>query len=140
MFQVTAEQQAEAAANCNHLSQLKFSPALPHAFTEHGATMAASVLNTPGAIEASIFVVRAFARLRKMLTAHKDLERKLVALEKKYDEQFKIVFDAIRELMTPLCSIWRVLAADMGRRTQTALSRRCDWTKFSQRLCVWVSG
>ena len=63
--------------------------------------MAANVLNTPRAIEASIFVVRAFDKLRKMLSAHKDLERKLTALEKKYDEQFSVVFEAIRQLMAP---------------------------------------
>ena len=63
--------------------------------------MAASVLNTPRAIEASIFVVRAFVKLRQMVAAHKDLARKLAALEKKYDDQFKIVFEAIAELMAP---------------------------------------
>ena len=101
MFQLSSEEKAEVVANCDHLSTLKFSKTLPYAFTEHGAIMAASVLNTPRAIEASIFVVRAFVKLRQMVTAHKDLERKLVALEKKYDEQFKIVFEAIHELMTP---------------------------------------
>jgi len=58
MFQLTTEEKAEVVANCDHLSRLKFSPASPYAFTEHGAVMAASVLNTPRAIEVSIFVVR----------------------------------------------------------------------------------
>jgi len=101
MFQLTPGEKAEVVANCDHLSRLKFSPAFPHAFTEHGAIMAASVLNTPRAIETSIFVVRAFVKLREMLATHKDLERKLIALEKKYDEQFKVVFEAIRALMSP---------------------------------------
>ena len=101
IFQLSAEEKAEVVANCDHLSNLKFSKTLPYAFTEHGAIMAASVLNTPRAIDASIFVVRAFVKLRQMAAAHKDLERKLTALEKKYDEQFRVVFDAIRELMTP---------------------------------------
>jgi hypothetical protein len=99
MFQLTTEEKAEVVANCDHLSRLKFSPAFPYAFTEHGAIMAASVLNTPRAIEASISVVRAFVKLREMLATHKDLERKLTALEKKYDEQFKVVFEVIRQLM-----------------------------------------
>ena len=73
----------------------------PRAFTEHGAVMLASVLNTPVAINASIQVVRAFVRLREILASHKELARKLEAMEKKYDSQFKVVFDAIRELMKP---------------------------------------
>lgn len=73
----------------------------PYAFTEHGAVMLASVLNSPRAIEASIFVVRAFVRMRQILSTHADLARKIDAMEKKYDSQFKIVFDAIRQLMAP---------------------------------------
>jgi phage regulator Rha-like protein len=74
---------------------------LPYAFTEHGAIMAANVLNSDRAVQASVQVVRAFVKLRQMLASNADLARKLDALEKKYDRQFKIVFDAIRQLMTP---------------------------------------
>lgn len=63
--------------------------------------MAATVLNSPRAVEMSVFVVRAFVRLRQMLATHADLARKLAMLEKRYDTQFKVVFDAIRELMVP---------------------------------------
>ena len=101
MFQLTDVEKAEVVANCDHLVRLKFSPALPNAFTEHGAIMAASVLNTARAVEMSVFVVRAFVRLRQMLASNAELARKLATLEKKYDAQFKVVFDAIRELMTP---------------------------------------
>ena len=104
MFQLTAREKNEVVANCDHLSQLKFSTVFPYAFTEHGAIMAASVLNTRRAIEASIFVVRAFVKLREMLTTHKELAQKLADLERRledHDEQFKIVFDAIRALMAP---------------------------------------
>jgi hypothetical protein len=80
----------------------------PYAFTEHGAVMLASVLSTPIAVEASIRVVRAFVRLRSILVEHKDLARKIKALEKsyraqsqRYDAQFNAVFDAIRKLMEP---------------------------------------
>jgi hypothetical protein len=75
---------------------------LPYAFTEHGAIMAASVLNSPRAVETSVQVVRAFVRLRQMLSSNAELSRKLATLEKKYDIQFRAVFEAIRELMTPL--------------------------------------
>lgn len=101
MIQLTEEEKAEVVANCDHLKRLKFSPALPYAFTEHGAIMLASVLNSPIAVQTSVLVVRAFAKLREMLATHKDLAKKLDGMEKKYDMQFKVVFDAIRELMRP---------------------------------------
>ena len=74
---------------------------LPSAFTEHGAVMLASVLNSPVAVEASVLVVRAFVQLRGMLAAHDELARKLDELERKYDSEFRSVFDAIRRLMDP---------------------------------------
>jgi hypothetical protein len=73
----------------------------PYAFTEHGAVMLTSVLNSPAAIDASIQVVRAFVRLRAMVAVHEELARKLGGLERKYDKQFRVVFEAIRALMTP---------------------------------------
>ena len=73
----------------------------PMAFTEQGVAMLSSVLHSERAIEVNIAIMRAFVKLREMLAAHKDLKRKLAALEKKYDDQFKIVFEAISELMAP---------------------------------------
>jgi len=101
MFQLTKEEKEEVVANCDHLKRLKFSPTLPYAFTEHGAIMLATVLNSPVAVQASIHVVRAFVRLRQMLASNAELARKLAVMEKKYDHQFKVVFDAIRGLMAP---------------------------------------
>jgi len=104
MFQLTSEEKMEVVANCDHLSRLKFSPASPYAFTEHGAIMAASVLNTPHAIEASIFVVRAFVKFREMITTHKELARNLAELESRlqnHDEQIQTILEAIRQLMIP---------------------------------------
>jgi hypothetical protein len=75
--------------------------ARPYAFTEQGVAMLSSVLRSRRAIRVNIAVMRTFVRLREMLTTHKDLARKLAALERKYDAQFKVVFDAIRELMVP---------------------------------------
>lgn len=63
MFQLSPEEKAEVVANCDHLAKLKFSKAMPHVFTEHGAIMAASVLSSPRAVEVSVFVVRAFKDL-----------------------------------------------------------------------------
>ena len=75
--------------------------ALPYAFTEQGVAMLSSVLRSKRAVMVNIEIMRAFVRLRQILGAHADLARKLAALERKYDSQFKAVFDAIRELMTP---------------------------------------
>ena len=74
---------------------------LPMAFTEQGVAMLSSVLRSRRAVQVNVEIMRAFVRLRQMLASHADLARKLAALEKKYDAQFKIVFDAIRELMEP---------------------------------------
>jgi phage regulator Rha-like protein len=73
----------------------------PYAFTEHGALMLANVLNSERAAQTSVQVVRAFVKLRQMLASNAELARKLEALERKYDAQFKVVFDAIRRLMSP---------------------------------------
>jgi hypothetical protein len=91
-------------AICDHLAKLKFSPVLPNAFTEHGAIMVASVLNTKRAIQVSVFVVRAFVKLREMLSTHKELAHKLAELERKlqnHDESIRSLVVAIRQLMTP---------------------------------------
>jgi len=103
ILQLTTEEKSEVVANCDHLSKLKFSKTLPYAFTEHGAIMAASILNAPRAIEASIFVVRAFVKLREMLATHKELAQKLLELEQRledHDEHIQTIFNAIRQLMT----------------------------------------
>jgi len=104
MFQLTTKEKAEVVANCDHLAKLKFSPVLPNAFTEHGAIMAASVLNTEKAIQISVYVVRAFVKLREMLSTHKELAHKLAALERKlqnHDESIRSLVVAIRQLMAP---------------------------------------
>jgi hypothetical protein len=75
--------------------------ARPYAFTEQGVAMLSSVLKSKRAIHVNIEIMRTFVRLRKLLLSHAELARKLAALERKYDSQFKIVFDAIRQLMTP---------------------------------------
>ena len=75
--------------------------ATPYAFTEQGVAMLSSVLRSKRAVRVNIEIMRAFVRLRQMLATHAELARKIEALEKKYDAQFKVVFDAIRRLMEP---------------------------------------
>ena len=74
---------------------------LPFVFTEQGIAMLSSVLRSKRAIRVNIEIVRSFVRLREILMTHKDLARKLEELEKKYDGQFRVVFEAIRQLMKP---------------------------------------
>jgi hypothetical protein len=73
----------------------------PYAFTEHGILMLSSVLNSKRAIQVNIEIMRAFVRLRQILASNKELAKRLDELEQKYDAQFKIVFEAIRQLMAP---------------------------------------
>jgi len=73
----------------------------PYAFTEQSVAMLSSVLNSPRAVKVNIEIMRAFVRLRQILGNHADLARKMAALEQKYDAQFRVVFDAIRQLMAP---------------------------------------
>jgi hypothetical protein len=89
---------------------------LPRAFTEHGALMAASVLNSPEAVAMSLLVVRAFVRLRQMLHANRELADRLDALENKYDAKFRVVFDAIRELMAPPSGEKRPIGFQVDRK------------------------
>ena len=104
MFQLTAAEKTEVVAKCDHLAKLKFSPTHPYAFTENGAIMLAAVLNTHRAIEISVFVVRAFVRLREILSTHKALANRLAELESKietHDEAIRSLVSAIRQLMAP---------------------------------------
>lgn len=99
MFQLSDDEKQEVVAYCDHLTRLKFSPSNPYAFTEHGAIMLASVLNSPLAIETSVLFVRAFVKLREIMSTHSGLASKIRELEARYDKQFKVVFQALRQLM-----------------------------------------
>jgi len=101
MFQLTKEEYASLKSQFVTLSWGGARRATPYAFTEQGVAMLSSVLRSPRAVQVNVAIVRAFVKLREMLASHRDLARKLAEMEKKYDAQFKVVFDAIRELMTP---------------------------------------
>jgi hypothetical protein len=101
MFQLTEEEFSNLKSQIVISSWGGLRRARPYAFTEQGVAMLSSILNSERAVKVNIEIMRAFVRLRKMLASHADLARKLDALEKKYDAQFKVVFDAIRKLMAP---------------------------------------
>ena len=103
-FRLTKAEKQEVVTNCDHLQSLKFSPALPYAFTEHGALMAANVLNSPRAVEMSVYVVRAFVKMRIELARTQDLARRLAEIEKTligHDAALRDLFGKIRPLLLP---------------------------------------
>jgi hypothetical protein len=101
MFQLTKDEFANLRFQFGTSSQWGGRRYPPFAFTEQGVAMLSSVLHSKRAIQVNIQIMDTFVRLREMLTSNKELARRRDELEKKYDEQFKIVFDAIRELMAP---------------------------------------
>ena len=101
MFQLTTEE-ADILVSQNAIPSKKhLGGYLPYAFTEQGVAMLSTVLNSERAIMVNIKIMRTFTKLRGILTTHKDLQRKIEDMESKYDEQFKIVFEAIRQLLEP---------------------------------------
>jgi hypothetical protein len=100
MFELTREEIRNISQSVTCSSTMKHAKSV-YAFTEQGVAMLSSVLNSPRAILVNIAIMRAFVQLRAILSSHTDLARKLEKLEKKYDAQFRVVFDAIRQLMTP---------------------------------------
>jgi hypothetical protein len=102
MFQLSAEEHAALRSQTVTSNATRGGRrTAPYAFTEQGVAMLSSVLRSPRAVHVNVEIMRAFVRLREILSTHADLARKLAALEKKYDSQFRVVFDAIRELMAP---------------------------------------
>ena len=101
MFQLSEEEASLLVSQNVIPSRRSLGGALPYIFTEQGVAMLSSVLKSKQAVAVNIEIMRTFVRLRQLLATHADLARKLEALEKKYDAQFKMVFEAIRQLMTP---------------------------------------
>jgi hypothetical protein len=98
MFQLTQAEKDEVVANCDHLQNLKYSRTRPYAFTEHGAIMAANILNSDEAIQVSVQVVRAFVRLRELVSTHKELAAELAKLEghiNRHDKEIQLIIEAI---------------------------------------------
>jgi len=101
MFELSKEEYDALRSQFGALKRGEHSKYLPYAFTEQGVAMLSSVLRSTRAVKVNIEIMRTFVRLRQILASNTQLARKLDALEKKYDTQFKVVFDAIRQLMAP---------------------------------------
>ena len=104
MLQLTIEERNQLVTICHRFKTMKHSSSLPYVFTEHGVAMLASVLKSDRAVKISINIIKAFVKLREMLSTHKELAHKLAQLERKiekHDDEIKLIFDAIRQLMAP---------------------------------------
>ncbi len=104
IFQLSPEELSELITKCDRFGRSKHSSVCPYAFTEHGALMAATVLSSPRAVEVSVYVVRAFIRLRELLAGHMELSQRLAELEARvdgHDEQIGALIEAIRQLLAP---------------------------------------
>ncbi len=108
VFQVTSDEKAELVTNCDRFTNLKHSSVNPYAFTEHGAVMAASILKTETATAVSVYVVRAFVRMREMLSAYGELSEKLRELDTRLttrldatDDTITTLIEAIHRLLAP---------------------------------------
>ena len=101
MLQLTIAEKDKLVAICDRFNSMKHSTVLPYAFTEQGIAMLSGVLNSNRAIMVNIQIMRAFTQLRRMLLTNSDLRRKIEEIEKKYDKQFAIVFQAIKQLFEP---------------------------------------
>jgi phage regulator Rha-like protein len=101
MFELTKEE-VEVLRSQNATSKMEGRGGiryLPYAFTEHGVLMLSNVLNSEKAVKVSIQVIRAFSKLKQMLSTHEDLKKKIEEMENRYDHQFRIIFDAIKQLI-----------------------------------------
>ena len=104
MFRLTEEEKAEVVAMCDHLHKIKFSPQLPYVFTEHGAIMAASILNSPEAVAMSVFVVRAFVQMRERLAVNADILKRLAEIDLtllEHDQALRVIWQNLQPLLEP---------------------------------------
>jgi len=101
MLRLTGEEYRVLRCQTGTLEKGQHSKYLPYAFSEQGIAMLSSVLNSKRAILVNIQIIRTFTKLRKLLLSHEELKMEITSMERKYDQQFKIVFDAIRQLLTP---------------------------------------
>ena len=104
MFQLTIKERNELVQICHRFKTMKHSTSMPYAFTEHGVAMLSGVLNSERAIKINIVIIKAFVKLREIISTHKELAQKINELEDKierHDEHIRTIFEAIRRLMEP---------------------------------------
>lgn len=118
MFKLTTDEWSELVANCDRFNNLKHSTVLPNAFTEHGAVMLANVLRSKRAMEMSVYIVRAFIKLREAIHWNKELAKKMAAIEQRLDIHDKAIlslFSAIKQLMAPPTAVEKKIGFDLKK-------------------------
>jgi len=126
MFQLTSEEFKNLIFHFG-ISSWGGTRKCPYAFTENGVAMLSSVLNSKRAIQVNIQIMRTFTKLKEMIATHKDLQKKIEDMEKKYDHQFKVVFDAIKQLLAkpePKKKKIGFVVRERSAKYRTALSKR----------------
>lgn len=104
MFRLTETEKTEVVTNCDHLRKLKFSPQRPYAFTEHGAIMAASILNSPETVAMSVFVVRAFVLIRERFVENMEILKRLAEIDMtllEHDQALQVIWKNLQPLLEP---------------------------------------
>ena len=104
VFRLSGEEKSEVITNCDHLAHLKFAKSLPFAFTEHGAIMAATILNSPQAVSMSVYVVRAFILMREHLAANAAILKRLAEIDKtllRHDSALRDIYRKLMPLLEP---------------------------------------
>jgi len=104
LFRLTEKEKTEVVTNCDHLARLRFSPKLPFAFTEPGAIMAATILNSPEAVAMSVFVVRAFLQMREQLAANAAILKRLAEIDRtllEHDSALRAIWTKLQPLLAP---------------------------------------
>lgn len=99
MFQLSESEWKELITICDNLGKMKFSPTTPLAFTEQGVAMLSGILRSEKAVNVNIAIMRAFVKMRELIDDNKGLKKKLDEMESMYDQQFQVVFEAIRQLI-----------------------------------------
>jgi len=135
MFELTKEEltnwRSQFATSNQDIMGLRIPP---FAFTEHGVLMLSSVLRSERAVQVNIQIMRAFTQLRKMLSTHEDLKRKIESMEKKYDQQFKIVFEAIKQLLETEETMRKIHFQPFGSLTNKPINDICSLTLSDKML------
>ena len=130
--------ESEVVAICDHLPNLKFSHTNPNAFTEHGAIVAASILNSPKAMEVSVLVVRTFVKLRQMLSTHTELRHKLTEFEARldsHDNTIQALIDAIHQITLVLHRGQTKFKIRLGKATRATFSHIAECGTANQLFC-----
>ena len=128
MFELKTEEEKTLRSQSVTLKRGKHSKYLSFAFTEQGVAMLSSVLNSDRAIQVNIQIMRAFSKLREMLSTHEDLKEKMETMEKKYDQQFQVIFEAIKQLLETEAKPKKKIGFTINERQKAYINSKASTT------------